>query len=249
MIHAYIIDDEPKAVETTEMLLRQYVPKVGKISFSTSALQGVEEVIRLAPDLLFLDIDMPQLDGFRVLERLESVSLQVIFITAYDHFAIQAIRFSALDYLLKPIDPGELRAAVLRFIEGSTPRQPNKALLRNALQNFSVQDAKQLTIAVPDGAGHFFLKPADVLRCEADRNYTVFHLTDGRRLISSKTLKDYEDLLSEHGFLRVHKSHLLNLDYVEKYLGRETLRLKNGLEIEVSRRRRTAVAEVLKTRL
>jgi len=246
MLHAYIIDDEPKSVETTEMLLRLHVPEVDRISHSTSAVEGVEEIIRLAPDLLFLDIEMPHLDGFRVLERLETVPLQVVFITAFDHFAIQAIRFSALDYLLKPIDPVELRAAVLRFLQGSIPRQPSKALMSNALQNFRALDAKTLTIAIPGSEGHFFLKPGDIVRCEADRNYTLFHLNDGRRLISSKTLKEYEDLLSGHGFIRVHKSHLINTDYVENYAGREFLRLRNGLEIEVSRRRRALVAEALK---
>lgn len=246
MLHAYIIDDEPKAVDMIEMLLRLHVPEVGKISWATSASQGVEAISREAPDLLFLDIEMPHLDGFRVLELLEDVPLQVVFTTAYDHFAIRAIRFSALDYLLKPVDPDELRAAVLRYLHGSKPRQSSKALISNALQNFRTRDARQLTIAIPGPEGHFFLKPADVLRCEADRNYTVFHLPDGRRFVSSKTLKEYEDLLSEHGFLRVHKSHLVNIAYIATYPGREALRLKNGQEIEVSRRRRAGVAEALK---
>lgn len=247
MLKALLVDDEPKARDVLAELLRQYVPEITELREAGSPGDALLMMERFNPDLLFLDIIMPQMNGFDLLNRLEDRRFGLIFTTAYNQFAIQAIRFSALDYLLKPIDPDELRQAVDRFLEKKTPRpdQP-QSQLQNMLFNLETGQKEGFRLAVPTTEGVFFYPIREIIRCEASSNYTQFYLTQKRSFIASKTLKEYDEILTPQGFVRVHKSHLVNIAHAEDYLGKGFILLKDQSQIEVARRRRDAVLEALK---
>jgi len=243
MIKALIVDDEEKAREVLQALIEMYIPEITIVETTGSPMEAVARIRQLQPDILFLDVVMPRMNGFDVLNTLDEWNFEVIFTTAYNDYAIQAIRFSALDYLLKPIDPDELRTAVDRFLEKRQTER--KTLYQNLVHNLNASRSSDFRLAVTTTEGTFFYNTEEIIRCEADSNYTQFYLTQNRKFIASRTLKEYDEMLTEHGFLRVHKSHLVNLDFVEDYLGRGFVRLKDQTEIEVARRRREAVLEAL----
>lgn len=243
MIKALIVDDEEKAREVLQALIEMYIPEITTVETTGSPMEAVGLIRHFQPDILFLDVVMPRMNGFDVLNTLDEWNFDVIFTTAYNNYAIQAIRFSALDYLLKPIDPDELRTAVDRFLEKRQTER--KTLYQNLVHNLNASRSSDFRLAVTTTEGTFFYNTGEIIRCEADSNYTQFYLTQNRKFIASRTLKEYDEMLTEHGFLRVHKSHLVNLDFVEDYLGRGFVRLKDQTEIEVARRRREAVLEAL----
>ena len=190
----------------------------------------------------FLDVQMPGCSGFELLERLDEITL-VVFTTAYDRFALKAFEVSALDYLLKPINPIELKEAITRFQQ----QKDKKEVYSKQLENF-LSNAKEKNLAITTYDGVVFLEVDKIIRCEADLNYTKFVLTDNKTFLSSKTLKDYEDLLtSSNNFLRVHRSHLVNLDFVLKFKNEGGLILKDNSTIPVSRRRKEEVMARLNT--
>lgn len=239
MWKALIVDDEPKARDVLAELLRQNVPEIAEIREAGGPGEALLVLERYRPDLLFLDIVMPQMNGFDLLSRLDARPPGLIFVTAYNQFAIQAIRFSALDYLLKPIDPDELRQAVDRFLERKSPQAEGQ--LRNMLYNLEAGPKEGFRLAIPTTEGVYFYPVNEIIRCEASSNYTQFFLTEKRTFLTSKTLKEYDEILSPHGFLRVHKSHLVNLAFAEDYLGKDFIRMKDKTEVEVARRRKEAV--------
>lgn len=247
MLKALLVDDEPKARDVLAELLRQYIPEITELREAGSPGDALLLMERYQPDLLFLDIVMPQMNGFDLLNRIGERHFGLIFTTAYDQFAIQAIRFSALDYLLKPIDPDELRQAIDRFLEKHSPQpeQPQNQL-RNMLYNLEAGPKEGFRLAIPTTEGVYFYPIGEIIRCEASSNYTQFYLTQKRTFITSKTLKEYDEILSPHGFIRVHKSHLVNIAFAEDYLGKGFIVLKDQTQVEVARRRREAVLEALK---
>lgn len=248
MLKALIVDDEEKARDILLFHLENSVPEITRIEMASNVPEALQQIRRFQPDILFLDIVMPQRDGFDLLDALDDWNFDVIFTTAHDQFAIKAIRFSALDYLLKPIDPDELREAVLRHLEkkGEYPRR--KDLYRNFVDNLRVPKEHEFKLAIPTTDGTYFFRIPEIIRCQADRNYTVFHLTDQRRFVSSKTLGEYEEILGNQGFIRVHKSHLVNLEFIDNYLGKDFIRLRDKTEIEVARRRKEDVKAALQGR-
>jgi two-component system LytT family response regulator len=245
MLKALIVDDEEKARDILLFHIENSIPEITHIQTAASVPEALHCVKSFHPDLLFLDIVMPQQDGFDLLNALNDWDFDVIFTTAHDQFAIQAIRFSALDYLLKPIDPDELRAAVNRHQQSRKDRPKQRELYRNFVDNLRAPQENEFKLAIPTSDGTYFFKTLEIIRCQADRNYTVFHLTGQRRFISSKTLGDYETLLHRQGFLRVHKSHLVNLDFIDNFLGKDFIRLHDKTEIEVARRRKDEVKSAL----
>ena len=244
MLKALIVDDEPKARDVLAELVRQYVPEVIDLREAGSPGDALLLMERYKPDLLFLDIVMPQMNGFDLLNRLGERTFGLIFTTAHEQYAIQAIRFSALDFLLKPVDPDELRQAVDRFLEkrALNPREQ----LQNMLYNLEAGPKNGFRLAIPTTEGVFFYPIQEIIRCEASSNYTRFYLTQKRTFITSKTLKEYDEILTPHGFIRVHKSHLVNIAFAEDYLGKGFIVLKDKTEIEVARRRTEAVMDALK---
>ncbi|MCB0524939.1 MAG: response regulator transcription factor [Lewinellaceae bacterium] len=248
MLKALLVDDEEKAREILQFHLQNFIPEITAVEMASSVPEALQAIKSFKPDLLFLDIVMPQQDGFDLLDALDEWDFDIIFTTAHDQFAIKAIRFSALDYLLKPIDPDELKAAVDRHLLNRKEESKKQELYRNFVDNLRAPLETEFKLAIPTADGTYFFKTPDIIRCQADSNYTVFHLSGKRKFVSSKTLGEYEAILQTQGFLRVHKSHLVNLSFIDNFLGKDYIRLLDNTEIEVARRRKDDVRAALQGR-
>lgn len=247
MIRALIIDDEGSAVNVVKLLLQKYVREVTDIETAIGSLNGVKAIEQFKPDLLFLDIEMPMMSGFDLLENFPDYSFEVIFITAYDHYAIKAIRFSALDYLLKPVDVDELKKAVERFIEKKKSNTDHRASYNNLLHNLKTEKPKDYRLAITSVEGTSFYQTDEIIRCEADGNYTKFFLLNKKPVMTSRTLKEYDEILGEHDFIRVHRAHLVNKKHIASFSSDHELKMKDNSVVEVSRRRWDAVKRQLLT--
>lgn len=236
MIKALIIDDEQAAANVVNMLVTKYVPAVTELHVAIGAASGIAAIRAVQPDLVFLDIEMPVMSGFDLLEQFPDHNFEVIFITAYDHYAIKAIRYSALDYLLKPVDIAELQAAVERFAEKQKNKTDSKARYENLLQNLKTTE-KDYTLAVSTTEGTHFFRADEIIRCEATGNYTRIFMQGNKSLLTSRTLKDYDELLAAQGFYRIHRAHLVNRKFIRSFTNDHALQLADGSEVEVSRRK------------
>jgi two-component system LytT family response regulator len=245
MIKAVIVDDEPYASQVLVTLLGRHCPGISVEAVCQHAKEAVKVIRDLKPGLVFLDIEMPHLNGFELLEMLAPVQFHVIFTTSYDQYAIKAIRFSALDYLLKPVDMDELKTAVKKVEERLAPSLPLQLdiLLSKLHQPLSAVNR----IALPTMDGLQMIPVDTILYCTASSNYTVLILKDRQKLTVSRTLKEIEDMLEDYPFLRVHHSCLVNLNEVKKYTRGEggSLSMSDGAVVDVSRSRK----EVLLKRL
>ncbi len=240
---AIIVDDELHCREVLRIMLEMHCPRVEILCECEDGLQALEAIKKQKPDIVFMDIEMPGMNAFDTLQQVSEIDFQVIFTTAYDQYAIKAIKFSALDYLLKPIDADELIAAVDKASHELLPvQQVQLEQLKQSLLN--PHDDFKLMIASIEGP--YFVPTDDILYAEGQSNYTHFHLTRNRKIIASKTLLEYDNLLVDHGFMRVHKSYLVNLNYVERYLNKSgTLVMKGGMEVDVSRRKKDTLINAL----
>lgn len=247
MIKALIIDDEPAAVKTLTLLLAHYAPEITELKSANDPHDGLRLIKTYKPDLLFLDIQMPLMTGFGLLKQLPEINFNIIFTTAHDQYAIEAIRFSALDYLMKPIDGEELQQAISRYINKISPAGINKSLYNNFLHNVHATDRKSFKLALPTTQGTFFYTTEEIIRLEGESNYTKFFFTGNKTLLTSKTLKEYEEILCNHGFIRVHKSHIVNKIHVINSNSDNTLTLSDDSRVEISRRRKEEVLGYLKT--
>ena len=249
MIKALIVDDEPRARNILKHYLVNFIPEITEIKEAGSADEALALLQEYEPGIIFLDVEMPFKNGFDFLVELKNPVFDVIFTTAYNQYAIQAIRFSALDYLLKPVDPDELKAAVQRHLEKKESAQQKKELFDNLTQNIGKKEVKDFKIAVPSSEGVYFFKVEDVLRLEADRSYTHIHLVNRKPFIASKTLKHFEDMLEEFGFIRTHKSHLVNGKHITRISNdNEFVLLTDGSKVEISRRKKEEVQQQLNLR-
>jgi len=239
MIKAVIVDDEPNNLIILEGMLQEFCPNVS-VSGKASNAQKAEAIIReTGPDLVFLDIEMPYGSGFDILDKLKPVGFEVIFVTAFDEYALRAFRYSALDYLLKPISINELQDAVGRA-EKNIQLKNFGQRLDGFLQNMKRLSSDMSKIGLPGKNGIVFVQVSDILRFEANRGYTRIYIKNQREIISSKNISEYEDLLPGNKFYRVHHSHLINLSYVNGYQrGRGGyLEMEGGDVIEVAVRRK-----------
>ena len=238
MIRALIIDDEESAVNVVKLLLEKYITEVSEIYTAIGPSAGIHAINKFTPQLVFLDIEMPLMNGFQLLEHFHDHSFEIIFITAYDHYAIKAIKYSALDYLLKPIDIDELKAAVQRFLQKQDNNQQHKKLYDNLNYNLALPEtSSKYRLALATAEGTFFYYCNEIIRCEAVGNYTRFILKDKRPLLTSHTLKEYDELLTEQNFLRVHRAHLVNAGYIASFSKEHEIRMLDGSTIPVSRRK------------
>lgn len=237
MIKALIVDDEQKACSILKTLLERSAPEITAIEVVHNAMDAYFKIKEWKPDLVFLDIQMPFMNGFDLLNKLEEINFDVVFTTAFNQYAIQAIRFSALDYLLKPIDVDELTNAVHRFMQRRNSVAPNNLQYQNLVSNLAAQKNDDFTLAIHGNQGMQFLKINEIIRLEGDRNYTMFFLSGDRKHLASKTLKEYEELLNDKGFVRIHKSHLVNSNFVESLSQDGIVLMKDKSRVEVSRRR------------
>lgn len=246
MIKALIIDDEPSAVNTLTLMLRYYAPEITELKSTTYPHEGLQLIQNFKPSLVFLDIQMPYLNGLDLLKSLPQIDFGIIFTTAHDQYAIEAIRFSALDYLLKPLDGDELRMSIDRFLGRSTSPS-NRALYNNFLHNISVSDKKDFKLALPSTEGTYFYIPDEIVRLQGENNYTNFFFTSHKPMLVPYTLKKYEEILSDHDFIRVHKSHMVNKKHVVRSLPDGLLEMVDHSRVEISRRRKKTVMEALKS--
>ena len=240
MINAIIVDDEIKFCNSLqEMIDEVFHDKLKVVARCKNVKEAVHAIKLHHPDLVFLDVEMPPGNGFEVLEQVEDKNFEVIFTTAFDQYAIKAIKFSALDFLLKPFGVEDLRDALKRYDQKVLKEKSQKqfeVLLYN-LKNVS-DPAKK--IALPTLNGFNIVSLSEIIRCQADNNYTDFYFTNRTKSIISKPLKDFDELLEDHQFFRVHQSHLINLHHVQNYTKGEggTVKMSDGSEIEVSRRKK-----------
>jgi two-component system LytT family response regulator len=202
-----------------------------------------------SPDLLFLDIEMPNLNGFALLDKILPIDFDIIFITAYDQYAIRAFQYSAINYLLKPITEKSIVQALSNWEKRRKKTYPEQwELLLHNLKG-TVKDLSK--IALPTGAGYHIVEIKDIVRCESDNNYTSFFFDDGNKLLICRTLKEIEEMLQDYGFLRVHQSHLINPQFVKGILKRDggTVMMKDDREIPVSRQKRNEINGILESML
>lgn len=245
MITAVIIDDEANNIENLQLIIGQYCPDVHIAATAENAPDGIMIINKHQPDLVLLDIQMPEQSGFDLLSALPDIKFEVIFITAYDKYGIQAIKFSALDYLLKPINIQEFKQAIAKARQRIQDKKKNYSI-ENLLE-YVRTGTKEPKIALPTLKETMYVKITDVIRCEAANNYTTFYLQNHEEVIVCKTLKEFADLLKPHDFIRTHQSHLVNLHCVKSYLKEDggTLLLENLQKVPISRQNR----EMVKARL
>ncbi len=242
MLKAIIIDDEPDCVKLLALQLKMYCPEIQVVGKCTKSIEGLALIRELKPEIVFLDIEMPTMNGFQLLEELGKIDFRLIFVTAYDKFAVKAFRFNALDYLLKPIDGKDLKDAVQKAILQKTDPQQIKSIKQHYLAGEKYQPDK---IALPFQNGVTFTEIKNIVYCESDNNYTKFHIISGQKYLVAKTLGDIQEVLEERNFLRVHRQYLVNLDHIKKYVRGEGnyLILSNDESIPVARNKKDKLIE------
>ncbi|MBX2895994.1 MAG: response regulator transcription factor [Cyclobacteriaceae bacterium] len=238
-INAVIIDDEPPCIDSLVAKLNDHCPEVNIRQTCSSAAEGVKAIYTHRPHLVFLDVNMPGEDGFSVLQRSRDIHYEVIFTTAYDKYALRAFQFNALNYLLKPVSAADVVDSIKRFNEQAhirTSLQQIESLLSQVHQHQQSMDK----IAIPTLTGYRFIPIKNIIRLESDSNYTSFHLQGEPSVLVSKTLKEYEELLSAETFVRVHHGHLINLAHLVEYRKGQggVAVMADGSEIEVSARKK-----------
>ncbi len=249
-IRSIIIDDEPNNIENLQILLHQYCPEITTVATAANADSGIEAIQAYQPDLIFLDIQMPGKSGFELLKAFTNINFEIIFITAYDQYGIQAIKFSALDYLLKPIDINELKLAVEKARQKIIAKQKDYNIV-NLLEYIKSGNKEIPKIALPTLQEIMYVRVDNIIRCEASNNYTLFYLQNGEKVLVCKTLKEFGELLTPHNFVRTHQSHLVNLHFVKSFLREDggTLLLTDQTKVPISRQNRDMVKEKLNNTL
>jgi two-component system LytT family response regulator len=238
-MNVLIIDDEPNCISLLQIQLKKYCPEINTIITFTSPLQALEEIELLKPDLLFLDIDMPEMNGFEFLEKIFPVNFNVIFITAYNQFALKAFRVNALDYLVKPIDNSELKEAVAK---AENKRIPIANQLNNMQRQLRGEKVNKIAISTHNGIS--FIELSDILFAEANNNYTKLVLTNGNSFTISKLLKEIQSVLEESHFFRVHRQFIINLNYVKHFNRNDfVVTMNNKIEIPVARNQKDEFIE------
>jgi len=238
MLNVVIIDDEPDAVKFIQGIIEEYCPNLVIAGTANSARDGVSVITQKKPDLVFLDVQMPHGSGFDLLSSFPEKSFDVIFITAFNHYAIQAIKFSAVDYILKPVNISEFIEAVSKVEQKRASREYRNLDDSNLLENLKTPVPSKL--AIPTNDGIEYLNTSDIIRIEADRSYSWFYLTDKKRYLVSRNLKEYQELLQDLNFFRPHNSHLINMIYVKKFIRHEGgyIEMTDGSNVPISRGKR-----------
>ena len=243
MIRAVMIDDEPNNNQTLQKLLEEYCPDVTIVGSALSAADARIVLAQQKPELVFLDVEMPVENGFDLLKSLPHKDFDLIFITAHNQYGIDAIKFAAVDYLLKPLNIQELISAIEKVKIRSTLKKQH-LLIENLLQIVQSRDRLQEhRIALPTNKETRFVNPSEIIRCESNNSYTYFYLSDGEKLLISKPIYEYDELLSRYGFIRCHQSHLVNHRFIRSWIkeGNGFLLLQDQTEIPVSRQKKEFV--------
>jgi two-component system LytT family response regulator len=247
-VSAVIIDDERKNVDNVSALLSTYCPQVNVVGTAPDAPTGRQVILQMQPQLVFLDIQMPGESGFDMLRSLNRYNFEVIFITAYDKYGIQAVKFAALDYLLKPVNIAELQLAVDKVI-AKLQYKDRELQLENLVQLLQRQHNKEEhRIALPLLKETRFVYTREIIRCEASNNYSRFFLADGEVLLVSRPIFEYEEILNDYGFVRCHQSHLVNKKFIKSWVkdNGQFLLLQNGTQVPVSRNKKDMLTRALR---
>lgn len=248
MIKTIIADDEPRGINTLKKILELYCPEVQVIATCQDADSAKVKIELLQPDLVFLDIAMPVKTSLAMLAELTSIPFQIIFVTAHSEYSLQAFKYSAVDYLLKPVHEDQLISAVQRVSNRLREKSVNinvETLLHNFRNSTAGNDMK---LCIPSLKGFQVVRLHDIIYCESDTSYTVFYITGNQKIISSKPINEYEQMLELNDFIRIHRSYLININHVVEYRRGEggTVVLQNGAELEVSRRKKDNFIAVMK---
>ena len=251
MITALLIDDDDNLRAGMKSLLSRYAPEIAILGEADSVKTGTELLLKTEPQVVFLDIHLGDGSGFDLLEEVNKrgkLNSQIVFITAHEQYAIKAFRFSALDFLLKPVDPDELEKVISK-IKNVLVKSESVAHIDLLLENIrkKVDNFKRIALSTADGI-HLF-EISDIIRCESEDNYTKFYIKNNKPVLISKTLKEYEDLLTEHGFERIHQSHLINLAYLKSYIKKDGgyVVMADNSNLPISQRKKERLQELLKT--
>ena len=245
MIKTIIVEDERNSCEALQLLLQDCCPGVEVIEVAHSGADALQKIQKLQPQLVFLDIEMPNMNGFQLLEQMPRIDFELIFTTSYDQYAIKAIKFSAIDYLLKPIDREELEKAVKK-VERKTINSFSQQL-EILLQKVNQPGIPVQRIALPTMQGLELVPIKSIISCSSNSNYTEFILTDKRKILVSRTLKETEEMLEDYAFIRVHNSHVVNLNEITKYIKGEGgyIIMTDGSTVDVSRSRKDLLLKKL----
>jgi two-component system LytT family response regulator len=239
-----IIDDEENARQTIAKMIDQECDDVKVVAEADSIKSGIDVLNSYQPDVVLLDIQLPDGTGFDLLDEIDSHDFKLIFITAFEEYAVKAFKFSAIDYLLKPFDPDEVKKAFVRARE-ALDKEDTQLKLNAFLSNIENISKEVKKIVLKTSESIHLVNVQDIIRCQSDCNYTNFYLYGGKKLIVSKTLKEYDNMLSSYGFYRIHQSHLVNLNYMD-YFNKENERivLKDGSEVPVSHRKKDQLIKI-----
>lgn len=247
MIKAVIIDDEENARYTLTNYLTTYCPEITIVGEGDSVESGFVAINQHQPDVVFLDIMLSDGSGFNLLNRFEQINFKIVFVTSYSQYAIKAFKYSAFDYILKPIDIDELINVTNRLKSMTAPTADTSAKLDFLENSINKEDNTFTKIVLATNNSLYVVEIADIIHCEAQENYTMFYLTNDARLMVSRTLKEFEELLQEHLFVRVHKTHLVNFNFIARFLNQDggSVVLKNGTIIPVSVRKKDVVLKLI----
>lgn len=240
LLKTIIIDDEPDSIKLLELQLAQHCPQIEIAGTYTSSIKALPAIEKLQPDLIFLDIEMPVMNGFELLEKILHLPFSVIFITAYNEYALKAFRFNAVDYLLKPVDAADLIQAVAKAAQRIKPTSTQLSLMQKQMRG---EPATRIAIPGQQG-GVSFIDLNDIIYSEASNNYSKLILADGKQFLISKTLKDVQEVLEEEHFLRVHRQYIINLNHVKQFNRNEgILTMVNGDHIPIARNQKEKLSE------
>lgn len=243
---AIIVDDERNSCESLKVLLQDFCEDVQVADTCQTIAAAITSIKKHRPDVVFLDINMKGENGFELLEKMKPIEFEIVFATAYSEYAIRAFKFSAIDYLLKPIDIEELRSTIDKV--RSTKRVETKQRYDQLIDNLKSPHNPAFKLALPSLEGLTFVKTSEIVYCKADSNYTTFFLTDGAKIIVSQTLKEYEELLFPYRFFRIHHSYLINLDSIKQYVRGDGghVVMSNDVRLDVSKRRKDEFLSLFK---
>ena len=239
MIKTIIIEDEARSREILHSMLRDHFNDVEVLAVCSNIEEGKAAIEGLRPDLVLSDIELGEQRAFDMLQKLNNINFEIIFTTAHEHYAIKAIKFSALDYLLKPFSVEDLAEAIDHYRQ-KKDRKQSSLQLQSLFHNLKHIEKDSKKIVLPTQSGYEIIPVKEIIRCKADINYTTFYLLNGSKMVVSKTLKEFEDLLNEYDFIRVHNSHLINLHHIKNYTRGEggVVMMSDGTEVDVSRRKK-----------
>jgi two-component system LytT family response regulator len=245
-IDVVIVDDEPAQREQLSRRIQKHFPEIEIVAVCADAQEALVAVARYSPALLFLDVEMPGMNGFQMLESIREIRFSVIFTTSHAAYAVQAFRVAAVDFLLKPYSDEDFVVAFNRFLNHHSSNEQTH--VQQMLLNMKETNKSNHKIALPTSTGFVFVRIGDIIRLESHNTYTTFFISDHNQIVVSRSLKDCEEMLSPEGLLRVHQSHMVNPDHIKKYIKGEggTIEMQDGSVVEVSRRKKEEFLEALK---